>query len=501
MASWDQVQTIGPPSLVPPKVDFSPLGELGTAYYQGQQAQRTQAIQNAFKGGLPTDPATGQPDYRAAAQKLFQLGGYDQGMALLKQAGGQQLIDKAGQGDRDFQNAVRYGLGGAAQPNAPTQPVQPVRPAVSPVNDPNLPPEDQISPQQAAAANAPAQPSVQPQPAPAQSQAGYQLSPSQIAAAAVHIPPTANPIFKQNPGAYADLLDKRADVLANQVDAGKFYGLELKGREEDIKSLRDRAGKIREQLQPTMEQRNIQERLPAQKIQQEAAQKRGEATYGGIGQVAKLWDTGGGKTYNNLAKSLLNQPAMYTGFGAGPITDIRKVQAMVGGDPKAALYVEALKKLTAADVLNTINSTRAEAAEGAPNGNAGRIFSQQVEQAEKTALNTESTLAGNRFLAELKGRMGDYGVRLRNLAADYYTKHKTIDEGFDRIVSADLQKNPLFTADEMKNPSLIGAPTSPYSDVGQMQAWGQQMGLKPGDAVRTPGGKLVHLPAANARAM
>jgi hypothetical protein len=432
-------------------------------------------------------------------------------MALLKQAGGQQLIDQSIQGDRDFQNTVRYGPN--VQPSMQPQPVQAptvqqgapqsgigtVTAAGPPINIPpgmspaeaqaNMQRYGQVVPPQ----TGPAQPSVGPQQT-EQPQAGYQPTPSQIAAAAVHIPPTANPVFKQNPGTYADLLDKRADALANQIDAGKFYGLELKGREEDVKSLRERAGKIREQLQPTMEQRNVQENIAGKKIQQEATQKRGEATYSGIGQVARLWDTGGGKTYNNLAKSVLNQPAMYSGFGANQVLDINKVRAALGGDPKAAMYVEALKKLTAADVLNTINATRAEASEGAPNGNAGRIFSQQIEQAEKTALNTESTIPGNMFLAELKGRMGEYSVRLRNLAADYYTKHKTIDEGFDRIVAADLQKKPLFTQQELQNPSLIGAPTSPYTDTGQVTAWAQKMGLRPGDAIRTPGGKLVHVP-------
>jgi hypothetical protein len=516
MPAWDNAQLPAPPSLVVPKADFSALGDLGQAYYQGQQLQRQQAIQTAFKEGLPKD-ASGQPDYKAAAQKLFQLGDYAGGTNLLKLEYG--LRDTPTQ-PSIFDPGVAPGSQPAARPSMQPQPVAaeppgpqapqgPTQSGIGPIADATVGPAQPIPPDMSTAdalgnVRRTGQ-VVPPQTGPAGPSAPgpqAQVQPQQVSTAAADALVPDRLRGRMSAPNWRDYLRSQQDLATQQAQEANRKNTAL-GMKIDTapllaraKMFGDAADKIDAALAPTEGQKDVAADIPRQKIQQESSQKRGEASYTGIGQVAKLWETGGGKTYNNLAKSILNQPALYTGFGANEVLDLNKVRSTLGGNPNAAMYVEALKKLTAADVLNTINATRAEASEGSLNSQAGRTFQSQVEQAEKTALNTESTLAGNRFLAELKGRMGEYSVRVRNLANDYYSKHKTLDEGFDKIVDADLKSRPLFTPGELKNPSLIGAPITPYSDPGQTMAWAQKMGIKDGDPIRTPGGKIVtlHIP-------
>lgn len=66
---------------VAPAVDTSWLANLPNTYFQGQTQQRQLAVANAFKDGLPQ--TNGQPDFVAAADKLYRLGALDQAGSLL----------------------------------------------------------------------------------------------------------------------------------------------------------------------------------------------------------------------------------------------------------------------------------------------------------------------------------------------------------------------------------------------------------------------------------
>src|ERR1700683_5084711 len=127
---------------------------------------------------------------------------------------------------------------------------------------------------------------------------------------------------------------------------------------------------------------------------------------------------------------------------------------------------------------------------------------------QKASPQLGTTLAGNRALVELERRTGEQALAVRNLALDYLgptdangvtTKHKFLDAGFDKAVSTYLQKNPLFTKEEMAEPALLGAPSAPpVRDKAQAVAWINGMGLNPGDPYRVNGQiKMVPRPAAN----
>lgn len=72
-------------SYAPPLLDFSQFANLANTFRQGQQANQKQSLNQAFPNGLPTDPTTGQPDYRAIANILAQKGDIGGAVSLAPQ--------------------------------------------------------------------------------------------------------------------------------------------------------------------------------------------------------------------------------------------------------------------------------------------------------------------------------------------------------------------------------------------------------------------------------
>jgi hypothetical protein len=213
----------------------------------------------------------------------------------------------------------------------------------------------------------------------------------------------------------------------------------------------------------------------------------------GIFGVAQQYEEGA-KTYVDRAKSVLNQPKTYTGFGGDTMQDFNKFRAIYG-DTQGALYGDALAKLNSMNVLATIGTMKSEGTEAGQQ--ASRIFAGMVDEARKTGVNINTSIAGNRFLAEMQQRLGEYAVRKRDLAQKYKAEHGgALDDNFNQVLKKDMADHPLFTKAEQQNPSLLGIPTTPYDSQGQTRAWAQQMGIKDGDPIRTPGGKIVtlHIP-------
>lgn len=205
-----------------------------------------------------------------------------------------------------------------------------------------------------------------------------------------------------------------------------------------------------------------------------------------------------------IAQSVLNDPGIWTGTGGDFSLGFNKLSTAVGGSPKAALLQEVLSKVTASSILSQINGLKDMMMQaGGASSSAGRIFQQQVELMQKASPQLGTTLAGNRALVELERRAGEQSVAIRNLALDYLgppdangvgTNHKTLDTGFDKIAANYLKTHPMFSTEEMAHPELFGAPTAPagITNTAGRVAWGNGMGLRPGDAFRAPNGQYKY---------
>ena len=167
-----------------PLVDFGVFGQLPQQYQQGVRTARENAVADAFKdGGLPLDPATGQPDYGKIMQVLASKGGIDAITKLAPSATEQSLINQAGR--------VSPLLGGAAPPG----------PAAGPAAAPQGP------------ASAPAAPQSLPAP-PATSTAGYTPM-RDTAGSVVDIVTSRLPQDSQRTGAVIANIAKAAGVDPN----------------------------------------------------------------------------------------------------------------------------------------------------------------------------------------------------------------------------------------------------------------------------------------------
>lgn len=228
---------------------------------------------------------------------------------------------------------------------------------------------------------------------------------------------------------------------------------------------------------------------------QSADIKRGEATFNGMTAAARQYQTDL-KPYLDLTRSIINSPGVYTGIGANRTLDINRVRAAFG-DQKAAMLQEALNKVRAQTVLNTINTTKDEMMEAG--GNSGRMFAQTIAQVEKAVPGLETSLGGNRALVEIATRVGEHQAKVAQMARDY-TKRQGgtgyLDQGFDELLTKELEKHPIFTPQELAHPELLGAPTAPaaLSSKADLSNWGKSVGLSPGDPFRTQSGKIRALP-------
>jgi hypothetical protein len=296
------------------------------------------------------------------------------------------------------------------------------------------------------------------------------------------------------PGPYANALTQRAMALRTQaarVASFSAGAAQAKVLQEQAQAYDDRAKQIFDSLntanQPTNTQKDVATGADLSTAVNQAAAKRSAEVYSGIQGSANQFETGL-KPYLDISRSILNDPRVYTGAGGNLSLDLNRVRTMFG-DSNAAVLQEALQKTTASSVLAQINQQKNELMESGGPGSSGRIFQQQVELVEKAAPQLSTTPAGNRFLVEVAGRMGDLATQIRDQAANYLQTHKVLDANFDKQVSDYLKSNPVFNKDELSNPALLGAPSAPpnINNPRDAAAWAQGMGLQKGDPIRVNG--------------
>lgn len=535
----------GGASYAAPLLNFSQLSQYPQDLFQGQQRARTTALQNAFPNGLPKDQ-NGNVDINGITDTLTKLGGADyatQVLPLLLQsrmgAQGAAAIEGADQGQPP--------QGGQSGQPPPVNPAN-VPGASGPANirgpqaqaaqqQPATGSPDQISMQGNGSRENPYQPksmadfqqveqgsyyttpggvttlkgsergapfsqngaSAQPQaasgtsgsPAPTDTTAAPQQQ-AQPQPGSGLVPPG------YDPRSYADALNKRAQGLRAQAASVASFPAgtnQAKVLQEQAQAYDDKAKQIYDSIntatQPTPEQKNLASGATLGTAADQAEAKRSSEVYSGIQGAANQYETGL-KPYLDLSRSILNDPRVYTGTGGNVSLDINRVKALFG-DQNAAVLQEALQKVTASSVLAQINQQKNELMQSGGPGSSGRIFQSQVELVEKAAPQLSTTPAGNRFLVEVASRMGDLSTQVRDMAAQYLQNHKVLDSNFDQSLSTYLKAHPLFNKDELSNPELLGSPSAPpnLSTTQDRLAWGNGIGLNPGDPFRV-NGKYQH---------
>ena len=466
--------------------------QVGDRIAQLPQQYRAAQLQNAFSNGLPVGP-NGQIDINGVINTLVKLGGAEYAQQALP------TLLKA-----QFMNQPDP-LATTAPGNDNTPPPRAAAPAPAPTMRQQIeggyPPKQQTADAGGGFAG-PRLPATGRGTSDEPPQYGTEFTPGRGdryaggAPGAELVPSTwaaASKKLGYDSGAegYASYLTHRAQQI------GAFDPAAAKPFEEAASAVRASIAKGTEQIRgsqlPTEQERNLASGATQRGEELKGEIERGGKTYAALNARDQTFQTDL-KPSLDVSKSILNDPRAYTGIGAERALDVNRVRAIYG-DQRAAMLQEALKKVTATSVNQQTNQLRFELQEAG--GQASKIFQGQYELMREAAPRMETTLGGNRFLVEYQTRVGELGSEIASRARDYVAAHGHLDPGFDRQTAAYLKSHPLFTKEELSDPTLIGAPTIPPAlakNHAGIIAWGQQMGLQRGDVMRDSKGEYRTMP-------
>jgi len=306
---------------------------------------------------------------------------------------------------------------------------------------------------------------------------------------------------------FAARLRQRAEALRRQANTQGVIGIPTKAKEDQAAAYDKQADAIdeawRKAAEPTEPMKNAAasgERTPidydAAKEQATLDRKRGDALYKGL--QASYRAEADMREHRQAMKGIINDPNFASGTGYELTTGWKKFWASVpswmpGYDPNAPTANEAIRKVTAQNILNQTDQLKAEA--GEMGGSQGRLFQQQIELMHEAAQRGDSSKAALRYLTELGDRTGAHIEGVSQLATDYKRKHGYLDDGFDDVLRKYNREHPMFTDAEMRDMRLIAPPQAPKFDTKeQAAAWARKEGLKPGDPMKLPSGRVIPAP-------
>ncbi len=112
---------------------------------------------------------------------------------------------------------------------------------------------------------------------------------------------------------------------------------------------------------------------------------------------------------------------------------------------------------------------------------------------EKAANNPDNSIAANRLLTEISKRSALEAKWIASEANKYKGGH--LDAGFAQKIDDHYTQHPMFTPDEMRDIRMIAPPVAPKLDSQeQATAWARKAGLKAGDPMKMPSGRIVPAP-------
>lgn len=522
MAAYDNVQMPGsptPPSYAAPLVDFSPVGDIGKSYYQGQEEQRKLGLNRAFSEGLPRDQG-GNVDYGTMADTLAKKGGIDEAMkvatlgAQLEQ--GKQVSNVLNpppdalpprrtapvfappSRDQGSQGGAQPQLSSAGGDNAGNDSIRSVATEHFGGRDVSeliprfakaigVDPDAALTPDQVAKARAFMGRTAQTtQPAPqgpvSQTPGGAVQPGPQIPAQPPQGPAGGDPSLgglipqqwlaqgKTAPQ-YRDLLGA---VSASPMTNPNARAVALE-RMKAIDAAMAKAGEA------TPEQKNATASgvpNPAEYDRLTAQQKDEVTRYGKkadaiskAGQEAAIE-----LPQLGLAKSLMNNPDFYSGPVEGLNLTYKRLLGTFGSDPNVAQPQEAFRKVVSNSILSQIRSL----------AGTGQIRVAEIKIMEKAAANSENTPSSNRLLVELASRLHQHALGLSDLANGY--KGGRLDPGFDRAARDYTTQHPMFSKAELEDPRLVAPPIfKTPEDVAKAK-------LAPGTPFQTPDGRVKYIP-------
>jgi hypothetical protein len=181
-----------------------------------------------------------------------------------------------------------------------------------------------------------------------------------------------------------------------------------------------------------------------------------------------------------MARSLVNSPGFNSGIGR-PFTDtLQQLGSAMFGDPNMATPGQFFDKLRAGSILNEIRSLGGSG--------AGPVRVAEMKFIDTLYAGRDMQPASIRAVVEVENRLTQRAKAIYGMAQDYVQKHKILDEGFNREVSAYKSKHEMFSKAELAHPDLLSMPV--FSSAAEMKASKMPGGTK----FRTPDGQVGAVP-------
>lgn len=466
----------------PAPQDFSALGDLPKAYWEGLNQRHVQDLRDSFKGGVPLTPS-GDIDYGAMQKTLYQKGGLTEGTAfgnldmnrlgieaLNKVEGGGQAVTGSAplvspstsrniassqpqsptgyKGGDSGQGTVASLVGSKLPPDHPQAGVIIGNIAKSLGADPNAP----LTPEQLDRATRLTDAYTARSVAPGGAVPVPQAPPAQVAQAT----PQAAPAAPYGPAATAETRGSvptsndpeiQEKIRKLTILAGSPNPAVAKAATTRLEALQKQA-----ELTPLQKEYDLARRQGfTGTMQQYQIQTKGDETYAAENTKSyiekyKGLQTAGDRARDDIpkleiARKLTEDPNFYSGVGEQYNLLVKRGLAALGGDPNTAVPQEGFRKIVSDSLIDNIK--------GLAGSGAGAVRVAEIKIMQQAAASPDNTPQANRMLVEMGLRAQKRMAQIAEMAQNY--NGGRLDAGFDRMVTAFRDKNPLFTPAEISD--------------------------------------------------
>lgn len=466
----------------PAPQDFSGLGDLPKAYWEGLNQRHVQDLRDSFKGGVPLMPDGKSIDYAAMQKTLYQKGGLEQGTAFGNLDLGRSGIEALNQVEGGGQAAPAGAAPPVVSPSANRQPRPPQSPTgytggnngqttidailsqklaaddprYGPIKlriaaDLKVDPDQPLTPEQlnrisqglaarpnlsgvpGGAAPAPQAPPAQVAQAAPQAQPGA-YGPAATAASRGSVPTSVDPEIQEK--------IRKLTILAGStipsVAKAATTRLEALQKQAELTPLQKEYDLARRQGF-TGTQSEYQLKVKGDETQAVESTKTYIEKYKGI-------QTAGERAADDIpklqiARKLTEDPNFHSGSLEQYNLLVKRALVALGGDPNTAVPQEAFRKIISDSLIDNIK--------GLAGSGAGQVRVAEIKIMQQAAASTENTPQANRMLVEMAARAQQRLVEVARMAQNY--NGGRLDAGFDRQVSAYKERNPLFSPAEISN--------------------------------------------------
>ena len=160
-----------------------------------------------------------------------------------------------------------------------------------------------------------------------------------------------------------------------------------------------------------------------------------------------------------LLRDIAANPDFISGAGSDAALALQRIAANLPGfKPTSAAPRELFNQVAARVLADQFSGIKSMASETGEQG--ARIFKPMLDLEEKANITPSDSLAGVKAKIDLLDKAGDHMMRWGDMADDYQQKHGHLDEGFTKLLRADMAKSRIEGVLPKDEPAAAAASAS-----------------------------------------